>query len=259
MKATCSKEILAHSGTKKCGASKADVVGGLASEHTGAFSRTKHGRWRTRNEKLAPLECGRNAVGKPPRSPGEPLRTDLGPASNYCHSMSTPRELPSAYALMEKFCDVLKEWLTLQQLREVERRNDTEPGGICHTHDFCNAHEAMHEAWLRCAYDPMVTGVANTDFPLMNEACDNRWNEAWGLAKILRFRVDEFRFNNGWGDRIARIFRLENENFQFEFLNHPTRQVNWRSLSLGAPSRGYFATRQAAWHSAKRHAVNFAQ
>lgn len=94
----------------------------------------------------------------------------------------------TAAAIAKEFCAVLRQWLTPEQLAEAVARNaaETDPG-ICHSHDFCDANCAMHEAFVRCGLDPHSTGVPDTDHPLQSAECDELWDEAWTLAKARGF------------------------------------------------------------------------
>ena len=49
--------------------------------------------------------------------------------------------------LAAEFSRILREWLGGVRMSEVNRRNqeETNPKG-CHSHDFCDANMAMHEA-----------------------------------------------------------------------------------------------------------------
>lgn len=51
-------------------------------------------------------------------------------------------------SLKKAFRSILREWLTPEQIAEVNRLN-TEDSDCCHSHDFCDANEAMIEAVRR--------------------------------------------------------------------------------------------------------------
>lgn len=47
--------------------------------------------------------------------------------------------------LAEQFRTTIQEWLTEEELAEVDRKNATpQYEGCCATHDYCDANEAMH-------------------------------------------------------------------------------------------------------------------
>lgn len=72
------------------------------------------------------------------------------------------------------FYATLTEWLTADELAEVRRRNATpEYAGVCASHDFCDANEAMEEAFRK------VLGPV----PARNEDATPLWNAAWTLAR----------------------------------------------------------------------------
>lgn len=74
------------------------------------------------------------------------------------------------------FVKVLRRWLTPEQFAEMQRRNkvETDPQ-VCHSHDFCDANEAMMEAFtehgLTADYDP--DDAEHTAL----------WNKVWEAAK----------------------------------------------------------------------------
>lgn len=85
------------------------------------------------------------------------------------------------------FTRTLKRWLPLRDLREVRRRNKAETeANICHSHDFCDANMAMHEAFIRVfKRNPLDD---RGDEGGMSEADTAIWNAAWDLAKRREFR-----------------------------------------------------------------------
>jgi hypothetical protein len=84
----------------------------------------------------------------------------------------------------DTFHQVIKEDLTPQQRREVDRRNvefkTTHPGmSICATHDFIDANMSMLEAMERVGVD---TDDSDNITPL--------WNAAWAMAKQQGYSED---------------------------------------------------------------------
>ena len=85
--------------------------------------------------------------------------------------------------LAVKFCDVLKEWLTEEELQIVVDRNAIrECDVVCHSHDFCDANMAMDEAWNRMFKDGC---------DLSSDADVELWNSAWNLAKKHNFNTNK--------------------------------------------------------------------
>lgn len=84
--------------------------------------------------------------------------------------------MPDVVTLATEFAIVIREWLTPDQCREIDGRNAVEPNQIvCHSHDFCDANEAMAEAFSRFNVEAHYI----TDSAL--------WNEAWSIAKANGF------------------------------------------------------------------------
>ncbi len=82
--------------------------------------------------------------------------------------------------LAGQFADVLREWLTEAQWRQMRRLN-TSPdyAESCASQDFCDANMAMDEAWKRAfGREPNVVGEG----PEVEREC-RLWNEAWSSAK----------------------------------------------------------------------------
>ncbi len=87
--------------------------------------------------------------------------------------------------LSDQFILVLSEWLTPDEIAEVNRRNDADGYAAdltCHTHDFCDANMAM-DAAFRTVVGHEVDGDNENDCRL--------WNEAWSLAKTKRFTWEQ--------------------------------------------------------------------
>lgn len=80
-------------------------------------------------------------------------------------------------AIAEAFAEVLRQWLTREELETIRSRNASQNDpGICHSHDFCDANMAMAPAFEQ------VTGrEPESD----SEADASLWNDAWDLAKRL--------------------------------------------------------------------------
>lgn len=79
------------------------------------------------------------------------------------------------------FSEVLKVWLSPDEMREVIARNRAEPNpSICHSHDFCDANMAMLEAW-----EPAI----GPDIDVHSDEGIALWNAAWSRAKRNDFQM----------------------------------------------------------------------
>jgi hypothetical protein len=91
--------------------------------------------------------------------------------------------------LARNFSSVLKGWLTGEELSEAIRLNKEEDDhNVCHSHDFCDANMAMHEAFVNLYgreftfYDeeiPESDRISSIDTMI--------WNRAWSIAKENEF------------------------------------------------------------------------
>ena len=91
---------------------------------------------------------------------------------------------PAVRALARAFARELTAMLGAGTIAEVARRNraETDPG-VCHSHDFCDANEAMLEAYRRVFGRPVVwTSGADP-----GAAVTDTLNRAWDLAKTAGF------------------------------------------------------------------------
>ncbi|MDP2828662.1 MAG: hypothetical protein Q8O37_08650 [Sulfuricellaceae bacterium] len=79
-----------------------------------------------------------------------------------------------------EFSDLLKSWLSPEEMEEVVRRNEGEDDlNICHSHDFCDANMALHEVFMRHGMD--VTDEQGAS------RFGQKWGEVWQLAKGKQF------------------------------------------------------------------------
>lgn len=83
--------------------------------------------------------------------------------------------MSDANNLAAAFRGIIGQWLTAEQLVEIDVRNQSEPDWpntrICHSHDFCDANQAM----LNALTD---TGLSYDEALV---------NEAWSIAKRQGF------------------------------------------------------------------------
>jgi len=88
--------------------------------------------------------------------------------------------MPTAEQLADAFCEILNEWLTPDEIRQVNEHNAAEMDKhVCHSHDFCDANEALLQAMAKFGLD--FTGAS--DQPQMVLL-----NDTWNLAKSRSFK-----------------------------------------------------------------------
>ena len=94
------------------------------------------------------------------------------------------------YDLARRFSEVLREWLSAGEMATVLERNrlQTHPG-ICHSHDFCDANEAMAAAHADLGIPVPCSDHAPT------RAESDLWGGAWDIAKSLQFSTDRTLYN----------------------------------------------------------------
>lgn len=84
---------------------------------------------------------------------------------------------PTADELARSFCAVLTEWLEADTIAEIVRRNaESANENVCHSHDFCDANQAMLDAMERHG---MEWDSEHIDLV----------NAAWDIAKSKGFAV----------------------------------------------------------------------
>ena len=95
---------------------------------------------------------------------------------------------PTAVAF--EFSEVLRNWLTLEEMDEVILRNANEykDSDVCASHDFCDANMAMAEAFDNLG----LTTTADIEDCESTEwiAAQDLWNTAWTIAKISSFNSE---------------------------------------------------------------------
>ncbi len=85
--------------------------------------------------------------------------------------------------LAREFSMKLRHYLSEHEMSQVISLNESEEDPtICHSHDFCDANEAMQDAFIKlfgrsCNLNPEK--IPNQDLVL--------WNEAWAMAKENKF------------------------------------------------------------------------
>jgi hypothetical protein len=80
--------------------------------------------------------------------------------------------------LADEFARLIRDCIPFGQLRTMLHRNEFNPPGVCASHDFCNANEAMGVAFR------LVLGRAPDP---TSEADTLLWSEAWACARRHHF------------------------------------------------------------------------
>lgn len=92
----------------------------------------------------------------------------------------TTTTLPDTNTLASEFVIIVREWLTPDRCREIDRLNAAEDNPqICHSHDFCDPNQAMIDAFARF----------NVELDPHNDDHVNLMDAAWAVAKISGFGV----------------------------------------------------------------------
>jgi len=83
--------------------------------------------------------------------------------------------------LAREFSRILSTWLGADKLREVVKRNDDDVMNpeVCHSHDFCDANEAMDRAARKMKIK--IDAGSEWDADL--------WNRSWDMAKKNHFYI----------------------------------------------------------------------
>lgn len=84
--------------------------------------------------------------------------------------------------LADGFSKTLQEWLTPDQMTQVMERNGKETSGACHSHDFCDANEAMLQAFKHVFGRDMLLGDDDDDGKEIQLV-----NRAWSVARERNF------------------------------------------------------------------------
>ncbi len=91
--------------------------------------------------------------------------------------------IPTVSALAAEFSTILHDWLGAVKMRTVAARNRTPAyTRCCASHDFCDANMAMLEAYSN------LSGIADNDIDLQDDATLDAINAAWDLAKRNGFK-----------------------------------------------------------------------
>ena len=86
--------------------------------------------------------------------------------------------LPHEIELSERFSDIIRDWLTADELADVNSKNNADEDH-CATHEYCDANEAMQQAFLASR------GVS---IDVQNEEHIELINRAWKRSKKNKFK-----------------------------------------------------------------------
>jgi len=86
---------------------------------------------------------------------------------------ATPEDLAAT------FTAILRSWLTVRELDDIDATNRRRNDRTCASHDYCDANDAMQQA--------MNEHDVSDDNLAENEAACELWNAAWDLAKARGF------------------------------------------------------------------------
>lgn len=120
-----------------------------------------------------------------------------------------------------EFMEILKSWLTADEWTEMRAKNATAEyqGGVCASHDYCDANMAMHEAFVKCGLVPpceIDTTASEAAERLADDVLDT-WNKAWDWARANGLEAETYAANSGAftatlvgsGDGVATLRRLD--------------------------------------------------
>lgn len=92
-----------------------------------------------------------------------------------------PKKLTPAKQLSTKFSAIIREWLTAEEIAEVNEKNEKAAwAGCCATHDYCDTNQAMLDAHKTVFNTP--------DIDLGDNATIDMMNKAWDISKKAKFQ-----------------------------------------------------------------------
>jgi hypothetical protein len=117
----------------------------------------------------------------------ESISLDLGARAD-----DLPPNFPTAAALAERFGLEMQSTLSLEELVDVNRKNDREKdAGICHSGDACDSNMVMHAAFAHFGIDPLGASGLWSEQAGMHDGTGRLWDAAWNIAKAAHFGLDE--------------------------------------------------------------------
>lgn len=85
-----------------------------------------------------------------------------------------------AAELGDRFAAILRAWFSPAELAEVRKRNRHYGANVCASHDFCDANEAMLQAFTELGEASCLDYTDGTD---EHESACRLWGAAWEHAK----------------------------------------------------------------------------
>jgi hypothetical protein len=125
--------------------------------------------------------------------------------------------------LAAEFCRILHEWLTPDQIAEAVFFNANEKNpGVCHSHDHCDANQAMLDAWEVVFGKGRVPAYIDSDRTEAEKNAELKiTNDAWNMAKVDGFKLcrDRLDFNGVTLYRYAGRVKNGDEVFGGEYVD----------------------------------------
>lgn len=120
---------------------------------------------------------------------GQPNATRHSPTHDFCADCgdnhnpapTTPEDLAAT------FTAILRSWLTLRELDDIDATNRRRNDNTCATHDYCDSNMAMVEAMERHDQPWPTDDDGETPDEEYSEAHCELWSAAWDLAKARGF------------------------------------------------------------------------
>jgi hypothetical protein len=98
-------------------------------------------------------------------------------------------KLPTSEQVAACFTNVIREWLTPEQIHKVNQRNkaDGYTDATCATGDYCDSNMAMDRALTDLGVE-IFEPIPNTDDHQMKDSVLDLWHKAWAIAKKNDYR-----------------------------------------------------------------------
>lgn len=96
--------------------------------------------------------------------------------------------------LAAEFCRILHEWLTPDQIADAVIKNavaaTSGDHGVCHSHDHCDANQAMLDAWEVVFGKGKAPAFIDSDRTEAEKNAELKiTNDAWSIAKASGFTL----------------------------------------------------------------------
>lgn len=108
-----------------------------------------------------------------------------------------------------EFSKILHEWLGQDVIDKINILNKKEESeNICHSHDFCDANEALNEAFL---------SLFGRDIVIQSEEDTRLCNEAWNLAKANEFDFCLFKRHELQPEELKQVLSKYSQESEMEY------------------------------------------